>query len=146
MEGLAPALKCLIEIQSGMKNGETIRGGLMRFLQLSPSSDEFTVGLRRFLFAWDQGQDWQEQIRRLSSPQRRALAELITVGLSGQPILPHLEELRIEMISACEIEVKRHLELLPLKMLAPLLLLQFPAFLTLLFGPLLNRFLMELSR
>jgi hypothetical protein len=146
MEGLAPILKCLIEVQSSIQNGEPIRAGLSKFLQGASARDETAIEMRRFLFSWEQGQDWRSTVRNMKTPQRRALAELLASGLRGQPILPLLEELKIEMERACEIEIKGHLESLPMRMLVPLLLFQFPAFLLLLFGPLLSRLVAELSR
>lgn len=146
MEGLNPSLKCLIEIQSALANAETIRVGLTRYLTWSPINDEFASDIRKFLFAWDQGQDWRAVIRKIESVHRRSLLELVATGFSGQPILQHLEELRDETLNATNAEIGNHLEILPIKMLIPLLLFQFPAFLLLLFGPLLMKLLAELSR
>jgi hypothetical protein len=146
MEGLNPPLKCLIEIHSALSNGETVRVGLSRYLSIVPLHDEFASSIRRFLFAWDQGQDWRVVVNAIKSAYRRALLELCATALAGQPILPHLEELRQELMSAANAEIGEHLELLPIKMLVPLLLFQFPAFLLLLFGPLLVRLLEEMNR
>jgi hypothetical protein len=146
VEGLAPPLACLIEIQSALQNGEAVRQGLARYLRGPQSGDPYAQEIRNFIFAWDQGQDWKSVIRSLASPHRRALLEIAAVGLSGQPIQAHLNELQVEMTEACDLEIRRHLELLPLKMLLPLLLFQFPAYLLLMFGPLLKRLLEELSR
>lgn len=146
MEGLNPSLKCLIEIQSALHNGEPIRAGVMRYLASSAVDCDFSAAIRRFLFAWDQGQDWRAVIRSIQSPHRRALLELVSSALAGQPIQAHLEELRSEIVSAAHAEIGRHLEILPIKMLIPLLLFQFPAFLLLLFGPVLGRLLQELAR
>lgn len=146
MDGLNPPLKCLIEIQSSLQNGETARAGAQRYLQRASTDDPFATTVRRFLFSWDQGQDWRRHVAELGSPHRRALIELLATAMSGQPILAHLEELRAEITSAASAEISRHLELLPLKMLIPLLLLQFPAFLILLFGPLLSKLLEEINR
>jgi hypothetical protein len=146
MEGLNPPLKCLIEIQAAIQNGETARVGLSRYLHGATTCDSFAIGVRRFLFAWDQGQNWRAVVTEVKSPHRRALLELIGTALLGQPILSHLEELRIELIRVTEAEIQQHLEMLPLKMLMPLLLFQFPAFLILLFGPLLTRLIMEINK
>ena len=146
MEGLAPPLKCLIEMQSALQNGEVIRQGLRRYLQATVPGDEFATVIRRFTFAWDQGQDWRELIGQVTSPHRRALLDLIATGFAGQPVMVHLEELRTEIIAACDLEIRGRLDMLPLKMLVPLLFFQFPAFLLLLFGPLLSRLVQELNR
>jgi hypothetical protein len=148
MEGLAPTLQCLIEIQSALQNGESLRAGLNRYTQVQtqPQAYAFAQSLKHFLFAWDQGQDWRAHIIKAPTPHRRALMEIIAFGLNGQAILPQLAELQSEVELACELDIKRFLDLLPLQMLIPLLFFQFPAFLILLFGPLLSHFLMEVSR
>lgn len=146
MEGLAPSLKCLIEVQSALQNAETARIGLNRYLRGVSPSEPFGSEIRQFLFAWDQAQDWKAVVSRIRSAHRRALLELIASALSGQPVLAHLEELRSEIMTACDLEIRHHLEVLPIKMLMPLLLMQFPAFLLLLFGPLLARLIEELNR
>lgn len=146
MEGLAPPLKCLIHIQASLQNGEAVRSSLARYLAKLEAADPFGHVLRRFLFAWEQGHDWRLLLRSVSSSHRRALIEVLASGLSGQSISSSLQGLREEMTGACELEIKDHLEMLPLKMLAPLLLFQFPAFLLLLFGPLLRHLIQELNR
>ena len=146
MEGLAPPLKCLIQIQSSIANGESVRSALARYLQTAGTDCVFALVVRKFLFAWEQGHDWRVVLQECSSSHRCALIEVFACGLSGQSISAHLESLREEICSACDLEIKDHLELLPLKMLAPLLLFQFPAFLLLLFGPLLRHLVEELNR
>ena len=146
MEGLAPPLKCLIEMQSSLQNGEVIRLGLRRYLTSASVKDDFASVIRRFVFAWDQGQDWRAIIMQVASPQRRALLDLIALSFNGQPIMGHLEELRTEIVSACDLEIRAQLDMLPMKMLIPLLIFQFPAFLLLLFGPLLGHLIQELNR
>lgn len=139
MEGLAPPLKCIIELESAIQNGESVRTGVLRYAQAEV--DSFSSIVRQFLVLADRGQDWRPLLKELSSPHRRALLEVIAVGLSGQSVQSRLMELREDVRLACDLEIKSHLDLLPLKMLIPLLLFQFPAFLILLFGPLLRHFI-----
>lgn len=144
MEDMNPTLRCLIEMQAALQNGETVRVGLMRYAQAS--DDEFAKDVRRFLFDWEQGRDWRPGVASIKSASRRALLELAACGLAGQSVQAHLSELRIEVQTACEGEVRAHVEMLPLRMLFPLLLLLFPSYLLLLFGPLLTHFLREIAR
>jgi len=146
MEGLAPPLKCLIQVQSSISNGESVRSAIARYLQHASTDDEFSIVIRQFMFSWEQGHDWRSVMRTVESAHRRALIEVLATGLSGHAIATHLESLKTEICSACDLEIKDHLEMLPLKMLAPLLLFQFPAFLLLLFGPLLRHLIEELNR
>ncbi|MCM2282141.1 MAG: hypothetical protein NDI61_09880 [Bdellovibrionaceae bacterium] len=144
MENLNPALRCLIEMQSALQNGETVRAGLLRYTQ--SASDDFASQVRRFLFDWEQGRDWRPAVQSIASANRRALLELAACALSGQAIHTHLCELRMEIQAACESEIKEHIDMLPLRMLFPLLLLLFPSYLVLLFGPVLAQFVRELTR
>lgn len=146
MEGLAPSLKCLIEIQSALLNGEPARAGLERYVAGSAVDEAFARDVRRFLFDWDQGRDWRSGVAAIESPHRRALLELAACGMSGQAILAHVAELRGEIERASENEIRARLDLLPLRMLFPLLFLLFPSYLLLLFGPVMSAFLRELSR
>ena len=146
MESLAPSLKCLVEIHASLQNGETARSGVSKYIQSAPADEIFPSQLRAILFAWDQGHEWRPYLTTLGSPQRRALVELLFAAISGQSILSQLADLRTEIVRACDREIKAHVDLLPLKMLMPLLLFQFPAFLLLLFGPVLRSFIEEMSR
>ncbi len=148
MNDVAPPLACVLEMQHALRSGEPARAGAVRYLQgfRQSSKDEFARTLRRILFAWDQGADWRAEMARLRSPYRRAVCDALVRSLGGQSIGTRLDELREEIELACELEVRRHVDLLPLKALAPLLLLEFPAFLLLLFGPLLLRMTKELSQ
>lgn len=60
----------------------------------------------------------------------------------GQPVLDHLAALEDEITKAADAELDIHISTLPFKMLIPLLLFQFPAYLVLLLGPALR----ELTR
>ncbi len=146
MEGVAPPLRCLIQIQSSIANGESVRSAVTRYLQIVSVDDPFGVVVRRFIFAWEQGHEWRAMLRDVKSPHRRALIEVLSHGLSGQSISAHLESLREEICAASDLEIREHIEMLPLKMLVPLLLFQFPAFLLLLFGPLLRHLIEELGK
>lgn len=146
MESLAPPLKCILEIQTSLRSGETVRTGLSRYLAAVSPSDVFATQIREFIVAYEQGRDWRPGLHRISSPYRRTLIELVAAGLAGQTILPLLEDLRGETELACDTEVKHHLETLPLKMLVPLLFFQFPSFMLMIFGPLLTHLIAEMSR
>ena len=144
MENLAPPLICLLELQSALANGESVRSGFLKYV--SQSKDEFSNLCKKFLFAWDKGQNWGRLIQDEPSSYRRILLELVAAGLSGLSIQNQLKEIQVEIERGMDLEIKRHVELLPLKMMVPLLLFQFPAFLLLLFGPILSQLLKELAR
>jgi len=72
---------------------------------------------------------------------REQLFLLLEAGKRGSSVLTEWRVLRREVEAQLEMDLKGHVESLPLKMLMPLLLLLFPAFLILLFGPIVRAFL-----
>lgn len=144
MEDIAPPLACLFEMQQALRNGEPARAGVARWLR--ESEDDFARDLKRALFAWDQGADWRPEAQKMRSPYRRAVCDALMRSLGGQSVQARLEELRGEIELACDLEIRRHVDLLPLRAMMPLLLLEFPAFLLLIFGPLMSQLMEEVSR
>ena len=71
--------------------------------------------------------------------------EILSHGLAGAPIYEHITILEREMDEEFERQWKAYLESLPMKLSLPLLLFFFPAYVILLFGPLIMQFLMEVS-
>ena len=110
---------------------------------LDENADELAHGYREL---------WVWRSRGLARPAavpkvvrgvyRRTLWDLIERGLAGEPILNALAALEDEVDRAARAELDLHLAALPFKLLIPLLMFQFPAYLLLLLGPALN----ELTR
>lgn len=69
---------------------------------------------------------------------QRLFIELVERGCSGQPTLEALRGLEDEVEKAAQAELDAHLASLPFKVLIPLLIFQFPAYLVLLLGPVLR--------
>lgn len=143
MEGLAPPLKCLLEIKLDLSNGESLKTSLLRYLK--SSSDEFGCLVQFWFFHYERGQNFQPSLEKIKSPYRRVLIEVLELGLQGQPILQRLNELEVEMIEACRSEVDHYLVHLSFLSLFPLFFLQLPAFLCLMLGPLIFQLIQSLS-
>lgn len=139
MEGVAPPLELLIVVKSSLECGESVRTGIRNYLR--SSSHEFTSVVRQWMFLLDQNMTTQALLDDVPSPYRRALFRVLQQGLQGQSILPTLKELEIEIKEASQREIDRFISLLPIKMLVPLLLFQFPAYLILLLCPLVRKFM-----
>jgi hypothetical protein len=140
MEYLAPPLKCLIMIRTTLENGESVIQGVRKYL--SSVSDDFTPIVARWLFEHEQSMAPTVQPM---TPQRKVLLEVLRSGLYGQPIHLRLQQLEEDFIRCCDDQISREIDSLPLKLMIPLLLFQFPAYLLLLFGPLLKQFTRSLG-
>lgn len=135
MQNISPALVLLWDVRRSLENGQSVSRGVQQFCKRS-IDDSF----KNQVNWW-----WLSQ----SNPQihfskqdlgvyRRQLLEILELGLKGQPILPSLKGLEVEMLSSCEDEIQIYVSRLPLLSLFPLMFLIFPSMIMLLLLPLLN--------
>lgn len=138
MEGLAPTHQLCIEVRHALENGTSL---LTALKDSSNMLEQQIAGeVINILFAFQQQGAVSLRDIKTQRLYRKALYELFAVGLEGEPILSRLKELESEIFLASHEEIERHLAALPLRVMVPLLFLQFPAFLLLMFGPIIREF------
>ncbi|WP_373998548.1 hypothetical protein [Bdellovibrio bacteriovorus] len=143
MEGLAPPLELLSSVKRAIEKGQSVKQGVLHYIK--KHDGEFPLIVTQWLALLQQGQDPKECIQGLSSLHRRTLLQILERGLRGEAIHGVLVRLEEELIEACNEEITNKIARLPFIMLVPLLIFQFPAFLVLLFGPLLQNFFHSLG-
>ncbi|KYG70770.1 hypothetical protein AZI85_02240 [Bdellovibrio bacteriovorus] len=143
MEGLAPPLELLSSVKRAIEKGQSVKQGVLHYIK--KHDGEFPLIVTQWLALLQQGQDPKECIQGLSSLHRRTLLQILERGLRGEAIHGVLVRLEEELIEACNEEITNKIARLPFIMLVPLLIFQFPAFLMLLFGPLLQNFFHSLG-
>jgi hypothetical protein len=143
MEHIAPPLQLILNVKRAIESGNSVRSGLLMYVQTD--SSEFSQDVSKWVSLMDQGLKTTSVIHRQRSQYRRSLLELLERAMHGESVHLFLCQLEIEIIDACHDEIARKLSKLPFLLLAPLLLMQFPAFLMLLFGPLLQNFFHSLG-
>lgn len=144
MEKLSPTLACLLELRATLEAGEPVRLGLARFFKRE--SSDFS----RSLFRWTQALDRGDLLVRRDSeleksPYRKILLDLLRQSFNGASIYEKVVGLEQEVRLSCEQELNEFVVKLPFKLMIPLLLLQFPAFLILLLGPLFSDLLRSIN-
>ncbi len=139
MESIAPPLKLILALRSGLERGESVRSSAQKYI--ATEDDELSRLVATWMLLKNQGSPTDVLFASLKSPHRRAVLMMVERGLAGETIYPTLSRLEEEVIAATNSELEEFVALLPIKMLIPLLFFQFPAFLLLLFGPLLLQFL-----
>jgi len=140
VEYLAPPLECALEIRAAIQSGRSVREGALLFAQSCPCPFAEVIG--RLILRHDQGESATNLLRLASTPLQRGLFMLILRGSRGEPVGTPLNGLIDELRTASEVQMEEFAQTLPSRLMLPLLLLQFPAFLILLLGPLLH----DLSR
>lgn len=140
---LPSILSCASYVSLSLKQGLYIKSSLKVWAK--EHSDPFAIELREFLQHWESGSDMNSLIKQKKSHLKSSLLELFYFGLQGKSIYTALKALELELFKEAKRQVHRQLSRLPYIMLIPLLLFQLPAFLLLLFGPLLKTFLIQLT-
>ncbi|CAN5605105.1 hypothetical protein BH10BDE1_BH10BDE1_21020 [soil metagenome] len=156
MVDLNPVLRCLLVIEESLARGESVREGINAWLggemARAPYSfgeiydrrafrDEILDFMRRNESSEADSSRFVRVSSQVQSVYRQSLFLILESGIAGQAILPALKDLRSEIEAQLELDMKAHVESLPLKTLIPLLLCMFPAFLILLLGPITRNFL-----
>jgi hypothetical protein len=143
MENIAPPLRFLLVIKRNLEKGQSPRQGVLNYLKKEP--DAFTEIVAKWYSLVQQGLSTAEIFKLCPSLHRRVLLQLVERGIKGESIYPALCQLENEICEACHEEIANKLARLPFLLLVPLLLMQFPAILLLLFGPLLQNFFHSLG-
>lgn len=143
MEGVAPPLELLLVVKRSLEKGQPTKEGV--HLYLKRNQGEFALQVGQWFSLLQQGKDTQFLVSSLNSQHRKTLLAVLERGLRGESIYEMLSLLEGEIIEACHDEITNKLARMPLVLLIPLLLFQFPAFLLLLFGPLLQNFFHSLG-
>ena len=143
MECVAPPLALLLAVKRSIEKGQPAKNGILNYLK--KEEGEFPQLVSKWLAHLQQGQVTHELLRAEKSIHRRVLLQLLERALRGESIYTPLSQLEDEIIEACNHELAQKLARLPFLLLIPLLLFQFPAFLLLLFGPLIQNFFHSLG-
>ena len=139
MEHIVPSIQFIKNLRSELQKGRSVKDSVEACVM--EESDEFHSKMQIWFLA-DRHQLRAELT--WTSHYQMNLLEILENGLLGAPIFENLESLQEEMEKEFERQWKAYLESLPAKLSLPLLLLFFPAYLILLFGPLLMQFLEEI--
>ena len=139
--------KCVLFLEERLARGEAVRDALLVWYQTESKTSADATFNREILRFLRQTEMPESNFRdeRCQTLFREDLFSILAAGVQGQAILTRLKELRTEIEAQLELDMKAHVESLPMKMLIPLLLCMFPAFLVLLLGPI-TRNLLEALR
>ncbi|MBL7555049.1 MAG: hypothetical protein JNM24_04435 [Bdellovibrionaceae bacterium] len=156
MEDLAPPLELLLVVKSSIEKGKSIQDGIKRYLstqsghvfanQMFRSAEprSFVAITRQWFLLIERQMATQELVAGVKSIYRRQLLQLLEKGIRKEPIYNQILILEHEIYQACEREIQEKLIKLPYLVMIPVLFFQFPALLTVIFGPLVQNFIESL--
>lgn len=145
MEDLAPSYNFVLFLQMELSSGSSVRTIVDLYIK-DTEPDNFTEILLSWL-KWHPSTSYSDFCLkiRMSSAFQRLLFDLLYQAVQGKSIYEAINSLEREMREASQAELDQHLGRLPYKLMIPLLLLQFPALLLLILGPLIFYFLKEVT-
>lgn len=144
MEVIAAPLKCILEVKKSLECGDSLKLGLENYLE--KNHDSFSKEIFELVGTLTSGRDLNLILRKQQNQFRRSIIETLISGYHGQAIVNRLTELEKEGVQQSEDEITTFVSTLPFRMMIPLLLFQFPAFLILLLGPIMKQFIMAVSK
>ena len=144
MDSLAPPLRALLNIKLKIQSGISTRESIREYVQETLDCD-FAKDLSLWLFQME-SEGHESHLKPFTHPFRKMLVEVLKQGLEGEQILKSLEILETEMVEASQRDLDNQLQKLPFILMIPLLFLQLPAFLLIIFGPLLSKMVQQLHQ
>lgn len=140
MVHIVPSISFLKTFIKELEKGSAVSQSIRRACEQenTPLSTEILMWSLDFQQKGDGGLLWSPQ-----SHYQLSFKELLKQGLQGAPVYQPLLDLENEMLIEFEIQWKSHLETLPVKLSIPMLFFFFPAYVVLLFGPLITKFMKE---
>ena len=122
-----PTFNFLIFLRRHLELGQSPQSIVSAYLKwIEP--DEFSEALRAWYFRKTQQlPPSQRTSAMIKSPYRRQIVFLLELGFRGESIYKQVLLLEQELMLALDFEIQKKAASLPIKMLFPLLLLQFPA-------------------
>ena len=137
MTTLPVPLEILQKIRLQMHMGKSLNSSLENVL--AARMDFFSKSLKVWLVKTGAGQKQQEILKTLpelgNSPQRRQLIYTLERGLKGSSIDEILGDLEKEFYFCIEDHFERKLQVLPLKLLIPLMIFILPAVMGIIIAP-----------
>lgn len=135
-------MNALFEILNGLRmqfaQGHSIQAALDNIL--STRTDPYSQDLIIWLKRRRAGQATSDIVSRLplltKTGVRKSFLHIMDCGFQGSPIDGPLEELQAEFAFQIENQIERRLQLLPIKLILPLVLFILPSLLILIIGPL----------
>lgn len=123
MDYLAPLAELVLFIVYEIEIGHSVRSACLNFtLQ---KNNTLVSRLLILIQSFENGENFKSDQKGLE----RFIFMTLWKGFEGYPILKILKDAEVEILLRCREDLEAHLEAMPFKLLLPLLLLAFPAFL-----------------
>ena len=143
MEYLATPYIFVEYLRYSLESGENFQASLKRFIFENPSS--FSEQLQKWLILKQIGKTGVGDFQKKFPVAKKSIFDILDLAYGGVSIIEPLKSMEKELFHICEHDLGKHLDKLPYKLMIPMMLLQFPAVLMLLIGPLLVQFFSELG-
>ncbi len=138
MESVAPLYQACLELRCSLSQNVPVRSSLHSIV--ASVGGDLGKQLQQILVYASQHKDPEAAFFKHCSFQRACFFQLALRGLKGEPILEPLQVLEKDIKDVSLEQVQYFLKTLPYKMLIPVMLLQLPAYMYVMFSPFLKAF------
>jgi hypothetical protein len=133
---LPSALLLLWDLKRAIETQKSLQTGIRHFVERK-INDDFTKHFQILVPLSESEIKQRIPFLKLNVYQKN-LIFLVAKGVSGFGIYPQLNLLEKEYLEICDDDIEKHIQILPLKLQAPLLGLIFPALMMILLIPVVN--------
>ena len=140
MAHIVSSIQFVQEFKRRLQCGQSISRSVEEICE--NKSDPFFFKVQLWVAYYKKG---QKNKVKFDTDYQKTLLQVMGKGFEGGAIIEHLEILEQEMLKEFERQWKAYLDSLSFRLMIPLLLCFFPAYLILLFGPFVMQFLKEIG-
>ncbi len=141
MAHIVPSISFLKTFRSALEGGVSVASALDEAI----GAEKTSFSVQVYLWYCDFQKQGLSGAELFHTHYQKSFMDIVANGLSGAPVYEHLKLLEVAMEAEFERQWKAYLSTLPSKLSIPLLLFFFPAYVILLFGPLITQFLNEVN-
>lgn len=140
MAHIVPSIQFVQELKRRLHCGQSLSKSIETLCH--QQEDPFYIKVQLWVAYYKKG---QKNKIHFKTDYQKTLMQIIAKGLDGGSILEHVELLEQEMLKEFERQWKAHLNGLSFRLMVPLLMCFFPAYIILLFGPFVIQILKEIG-
>ena len=141
MVHLVPSISFVKVLIENIEAGQSV----FQAVRISAEQEQSAFSSQVYLWSLQQRNGGEQVYWQPKTHFQLSLMQILSGGLQGAPIYETLKQLLEEMELEFDQQWKRHLETMPVRLSIPLLLFFFPAYIVMLFGPLISKFVMEVQ-
>ncbi len=143
MEVLTDSYNFLNELVFALEDGQSSYNFVESYVEVNTNA--WTQKLSQFIFKYKSNSVTNDDFQSIVNPYEKAILQLLIKSFEGDPVSEELKKIENQYFLAHQKNLDQHILKLPYLNMLPLFIFLFPAYLTLLLGPIFRELLRSLQ-